>query len=544
MALLELLGDVSSIVHNSPYSSLLALVLVSLVVVHVVPWFRDALNLRVYPGPWMAQFSDMWLTRIAFGGHRSEVVESLHDLYGPFVRIAPNHVSISAPEALEMVYGHGAGAPKTDFYEYYVAASTSIVSARSRVVHARKRKIVSHVFSPRTISEFEPLISSHVAELLTQLDSICEKGRHGFEGDESTGWVSSDGRVWLDIVPWLAYVVFDIIGDLAFGSPFGMVKAGKDVVAVAASNEKTMGSYGKDAAPTATVDLPAIRLLRGRSDFNTVIGVIPIHWRPFIVRFVPWFSRGHKCVASLAGIAAISVSKRLADPESRPDFLTRLLQGKDDEGNPLCAEELTAESMTLLTGGSDTIFNTLASIVHHIAANPRCQDTLRKELTGAIGADGDAVCSFADVKNLSYLEACVNEAMRLHSTFGIGLPREVPEGGLTIRGHTLLPGTVVSVPTYTVHRDVNVWGLDAHEFRPEHWLEEGASTRAKYFAPFSIGPRACVARNLAIMEVLIIIGSLVRRYDFVLEDPKAPIERHEGVVTAVWQCKVGVKRRL
>ncbi|KAI0318034.1 hypothetical protein OF83DRAFT_1171481 [Amylostereum chailletii] len=87
--------------------------------------------------------------------------------------------------------------------------------------------------------------------------------------------------------------------------------------------------------------------------------------------------------------------------------------------------------------------------------------------------------------------------MRLHSTFGIGLPHEVPEGGLTIRGHTLLPGTVVSVPTYIVHRD---------------------------------GMRGSKPRHV---EVLIILGSLVRRYDIVLEDPKAPIERHEGVVTAV-----------
>ncbi|KAI0308517.1 cytochrome P450, partial [Amylostereum chailletii] len=382
-----------------------------------------------------------------------------------------------------------------------------------RAAHARKRKIVSHVFSPRTINEYEPLISSHVAELLERLDVIYEKGCRGIEGDEGTGWVSRDGWLWLDIQPWFAYVVFDIIGDLAFGSPFGMVEAAKDVVPVAKSNEKTMSSYGKDVARNATVQMPAIDLLRGRSDFNAVIGVIPLRWRPLVTRFIPWLNRGSKCVSSLAGIAATSVSKRLSVPNSRADFLTRLLQGKDDEGKPLGAEELTAESVTLLTGGSDTISNTLGSIMYRIASSPRCQDSLTKELKEAIGADDAPVCSFADVKNLPYLEAAVNEAMRLHSTIGLGLPREVPEGGLTILGHTFVPGTVVSVPAYTVHRDVSVWGPDAHEFRPERWLEEGASTRAKYFHPFSLGPRACISRNLAMMEVLIIIASLLRRYD-------------------------------
>lgn len=89
------------------------------------------------------------------------------------------------------------------------------------------------------------------------------------------------------------------------------------------------------------------------------------------------------------------------------------------------------------------------------------------------------------------------------------------------------------MPTYSLHRDKEVWGEDAEVFRPERWIEameegEGASGGVpnkfqKAFNPFSFGPRACVGRNLASMELLMIIGALLRRYEFVLENPEQPV---------------------
>ena len=65
-------------------------------------------------------------------------------------------------------------------------------------------------------------------------------------------------------------------------------------------------------------------------------------------------------------------------------------------------------------------------------------------------------------------------------------------GGLTVLGKTFPEGTVLSVPTYSLHRDEGVWGEDADVFRPERWLEgEGAdvSGLGRGFNPFSYGPR-------------------------------------------------------
>ena len=144
---------------------------------------------------------------------------------------------------------------------------------------------------------------------------------------------------------------------MAFGSPFGMILAAKDSAPVAKSHEEVFASYGKDTKEVEEkdlfIDVPAVQILNSRGDYSATMGVLPPWWRPF-VRRIPWFARGNKAVKNLAGIAVAAVSKRLANPTDRVDLLKRLQEGKDDEGNPMGREELTAEALTQLIAGSDT----------------------------------------------------------------------------------------------------------------------------------------------------------------------------------------------
>lgn len=118
------------------------------------------------------------------------------------------------------------------------------------------------------------------------------------------------------------------------------------------------------------------------------------------------------------------------------------------------------------------------------------QAKLQKELDEALGHNDDPVSSFEETKKLPYLDAAINEALRLHTASGIGLPRLVPEGGLTVLGKTFPEGTVLSVPSYTIHREKSVWGADVEAYRPERWLEAKDQTAIQNaFNPFSYGPR-------------------------------------------------------
>ena len=129
------------------------------------------------------------------------------------------------------------------------------------------------------------------------------------------------------------------------------------------------------------------------------------------------------------------------------------------------------------------------AITYHLAHNPEVQKKLHQELDEALGSEDDPVSTYQQVKSLPYLQAVIDEALRIHSTSGVGLPRIAPEGGLTVCGEFFPEGTVLSVPTYTIHRDPEVWGRDVEGFRPERWFEEDEKAIQKTFNPFSYGPR-------------------------------------------------------
>lgn len=149
------------------------------------------------------------------------------------------------------------------------------------------------------------------------------------------------------------YLAFDIVGDLAFGAPFGMIKAAKDSALVPTDQKAAMNSYGNKDSSVEVVEIPAVRILNGRGEFSMSMGALPPWWRPF-VRNLPWFAKGKKAVKTLAGIAIMAVAKRLATPTDRVDLLSKLQEGRDSEGKPMGREELTAEALTLLIAGSDT----------------------------------------------------------------------------------------------------------------------------------------------------------------------------------------------
>lgn len=510
------------------------------ILVHVAIYLVDPYGIRQYPGPFLAKFSDAWLGWISPQGHRSEIIHEMHLKYGPFVRISPSEVSVADPDALAAVYAHGNGALKSRFYDAFVSIERGLFNTRDRKQHARKRKIVSHIFSQKSVVEFEPHIRLYVGMLLGQWDRLYDGAVKGLSGDDGDGgWVGREGRLWLDCLPWTNYLAFDIIGDLAFGAPFGMIEAARDVAPVPVGGASAAFSGKQDEV----THIPAVAVLNGRGEYSMSMGVLPAWVRPVARRF-PWYSRGLQDVKHLAGIAIVAVAKRLGAPTDRVDLLSKLQAGKDDNGDPMGRAELTAEALTLLIAGSDTTSNSTCAIIYYLAAHPEAQKKLQAELDEQLGTEDERVATGDQVKRLPYLDACIDEALRLHSTSALGLPRIVPDGGLVIRGRAFCEGAVLSVPSYTIHRDPTVWGEDADAFRPERWFEEERKdAMQRTFNPFSVGPRACVGRNLASLELQIIVASILRRFHFVLEHPGEALETREGFLRKPLYCHVGIKRR-
>lgn len=140
------------------------------------------------------------------------------------MRITPTHVSIADPAAIHVVYDQGARAlPKSDFYDTFVSKSPSVFSARDHTVHRAKRRLTSHAFSVKSLYAVAPLVHARVADFALRVDEMCAAAPRARAGGESGG-----ERKWLNTMQWFNYLTFDIIADLTFGEPLGMVEKGSD----------------------------------------------------------------------------------------------------------------------------------------------------------------------------------------------------------------------------------------------------------------------------------------------------------------------------
>jgi benzoate 4-monooxygenase len=383
--------------------------------------------------------------------------------------------------------------------------------------------MVSHTFSTKSIVQFEPYIHENLVLFVKQLDKVIAQSPHKTTVGKSEAHVDS--------LLWFNFLAFDVIGDLAFGAPFGMLEKGADVAEIRSS---------PDSPP---VYAPAIEILNRRGEVSATLGCFP-QLKPYASMLPdPFFSKGLEAVQNLAGIAIARVKSRVDNPPDveRKDLLARLMEGKDDKGQPLGREELTAEALTQLIAGSDTTSNSSCALMNYLVRNPDALEKLRAELDAAIPESVD-VPTFDMVRDLQYLGWVIDEAMRHHCTSGIGLPRQIPpeSPGVTIRGHYFPPGTVLSVPTYTIHHSKEIWGDDAEEYNPDRWAN--VTTRQKNaFIPFSHGPRSCVGRNVAEMEMKLIAATWVRRYAVTLR--QGPMETREGFLRKPLALEVGLSRR-
>ncbi|KEP45635.1 cytochrome P450 family monooxygenase [Rhizoctonia solani 123E] len=294
------------------------------------------------------------------------------------------------------------------------------------------------------------------------------------------------------------------------------------------------------------------------------LGYFP-SWTHKFLKFLPWNIPGLFDVLNFFKFTTMSVDARVKrgprksfeDGKQSIDLIDKLLEVRNEDGTPLSINELYSEAAVLLIAGSDTTSNTLSSLCYYLAIHPDFQRELQAELDQHLPCDSpdeindnedlvtppyDSVARYDDIKNLPYLNACVKEALRIHSTVGTGLPRVVPPGkSVTVSGQVFKAGSVISVPSYTTNRS-SVWGNDAGEFRPARWLDDHAGSFNKYFVPFSVGPRACIGRNLAYMDLMLIAATIFRRYR-IEALPTTKMVVHEAFVRETAHCEIAIKRR-
>lgn len=230
----------------------------------------------------------------------------------------------------------------------------------------------------------------------------------------------------------------------------------------------------------------------------------------------PW-ARFRKARAASNAAMRAQIGRRRAGEDGRDDILSQLVGLRYEDGSGLAEDDLLDELRTLLVLGHDTTAGVLAWALYYLHA----KDGARAER-----ARTDA----------AYLDAALNEALRLHPVVPIAL-RHL-RAPLAFRGMVVPAGTTIALATSLLHAREDVFGEAPADFRPERFLA-GRKFTPFEFAPFGGGHKRCIAAAFAVFELRTILATMLAARRFRLVDPHAraprPVSRgmHIGANRAI-----------
>ncbi|XP_017132266.1 probable cytochrome P450 28a5 [Drosophila elegans] len=231
------------------------------------------------------------------------------------------------------------------------------------------------------------------------------------------------------------------------------------------------------------------------------------------LRFVPL--KVEKFFVDLMGSAVEARRAQLANGKQfeRSDFLDYILQL--GEKRSLDNRQLLAYSMTFLLDGFETTATVLAHLLLNLGRNGDAQERLREEISGHLQ---DGVIAFDRLNDLPYLDACVQETIRLFPpafmsnklcTESIEIPNKDGPSFVVEKG------TTVVVPHYCFMVDEEFFP-DPQSFQPERFMEPDAAKTFRergVFMGFGDGPRVCIGMRFATVQIKAAIVELISKFN-------------------------------
>ncbi|KAJ0418634.1 cytochrome P450 [Aspergillus carlsbadensis] len=477
-------------------------------------WFHP---LAKFPGPFWASVTRIWTVLHVLPGDTEKTQMKLHAKYGPVVRIAPNELITSDPEAIKTLYGVKSFTAKTDFYLAFRppwARFPDHFTSEGGKQHAERRRIVSNVYTMTSILQSEQYIEKCIDLWLEKLGEM------------------SDAKKSCDLWLWARMCAYDVIGELYFGKMFGFLQAGGD----------NLGYID------ATEDLIPVQFLAGN---------MPTYVRSLFMLtgiLFPKVRGALKALGNLTDATNAMLKTRVAalqsdDYESKPqraDILAKLLDISHKRGKELDFEldDVKMESFGGFFAGSETTALTLSGILYNIFRTPRVYAKLTAEIDAAVQAGklSSPHIAYNEAIKLPYLVACIKEGFRMHPIAGVSFPRHAPQSGCMVGGYYIPGNTRIGMNPGVIHFDKGVFGDDADTFRPERWIEGDANRMDGYIMQFGMGSRTCLGKNISICEIYKAIPQLLAAFAFEL------VSDEEMQTTSYWLHKpvaieVNVRRR-
>ncbi|APA15993.1 hypothetical protein sscle_16g107630 [Sclerotinia sclerotiorum 1980 UF-70] len=421
----------------------------------------------------------------------------LHKIYGPIIRISPHQLHVSDPTFYEELYSQHKIRHKYTYFLDRFQLPTSAFGTVDHKLHRERRAALNKYLSKQTIAKLEPMLLDMLDKLCGRIEEFREKREvldmrivyQCFITDVITlyalnrSWNHLDSPdfspLWVETIAEtvkLGHLLtqFPILLPIALNLPRWFLKLTKPGFALLMDFRKA-------------IEIDTKNILEGNYKFNP--------------------DKGNGLDQTI--VHAILESDEI--PPSEKEF-----------------KRLFEEAFVLIGAGSDTVANMLTNTHFHLLDNPQHLKTLREELKKAM-PDQYARACLKDLEGLPFLNAVVNEGLRLSYGVSTRLPRISPYEVMMYKDWEIPAGTPVSMTSVYMHQNPSIFP-NPLTFNPYRWLTSSSSssssstptqspilkldtTHEKYLVAFSKGSRSCAGINLAKAEILLTIATIFRRYE-------------------------------
>ncbi|XP_065858311.1 cytochrome P450 86A22 [Euphorbia lathyris] len=236
--------------------------------------------------------------------------------------------------------------------------------------------------------------------------------------------------------------------------------------------------------------------------------------------------------------------------EEHDDLLSRFMKKKESYSDKF----LQQVALNFILAGRDTSSVALSWFFWLVSQHPEIENKILLEIcTVLIETRGDDISKwleeplmFDEVDRLTYLRAALSETLRLYPS--------VPQDSKHVVADDTLPtgvyvpaGSLVTYSIYSIGRMKFIWGEDCLEFKPERWLSaDGKQSDVKdsyKFVAFNAGPRICLGKDLAYLQMKSIAAALLLRHHLTVVPGHAVEQKMSLTLFMKHGLKVNVKGR-
>ncbi|KAH7549017.1 hypothetical protein BM1_10790 [Bipolaris maydis] len=438
------------------------------------------------PGPKLAAIT-FWVEaywEVVKGGRFIFKIQEWHDKYGPIIRITPTEVHIRDAEFYNELFNLKAKYHKLPQLQHRLAHPKALVDIVEHDHHRRRRAAIAPFFTRQKILEFSPYTYSRIKKMCNILETQYKGTERIVCLNEAWGAYVADVLTW-----YICGLSYDFLDFPDFKSPF------------TTAIQNFLYSF-----PFATCFPNIAKWLQSLPEWFTI-------WLNPKMKAV--FEFRHEVRGQIRRIVA---GENDADKHVQHRTVFHELLKSNLNRSEMNEDVMQQEGQSFVGAGIDTTKTALAVGSFWILQTPGIKARLREELEKAI-PNPDELLPLTELEKLPYLNAVVQESLRISYGLSTRIQRTNPTGFIHYGKYVLPPGTEFSMNNYLQVTDPKLF-TNADQFIPERWLDNPmASTGhplSKYLTVFGKGPRMCIGMNFSLAELYIGLAGLFRLVDLEL----------------------------